>query len=235
VSLYEVNWQAADMEELLADAIPPLLAAAAANLSALLDKLPEDTDPPQQRQQQRLAGQLADMLYALAVLATAANEDAVAAAGAWGRDSTSSTGENAGSSSSSSGGGGGSSSSSSGAVHCRWYQSTAMQQLLDAVAAVGSSWDMTCVSRKVRHTIQAQTCSVMLQSTPVAMQHRYLPPAWHAGPSQQEVKVHNTRHLPSTQPCTDVWCLTQPLLGAAPCATITQHVALNPGLCQVTS
>jgi hypothetical protein len=114
------------MDGMLADEMPPLLSATAANLQGAADTQAPASD--QQQQQQQLVSQLADMLYSLAVLADTSHEDA-------------DTGSDADSSSSSSSGG------SSAAAH--WYQCSSMQQLLDAVATLGNSWDVDSISRKV--------------------------------------------------------------------------------------
>jgi hypothetical protein len=130
VSLYEVDWQAADLQELLACEVPPLLSAAAANLQAVSSTAAATAAPD--AQQQQFVSQLADMLYASAVLANASKVD----------DATTY------SSSSSSSDDGSSSNNSSGSA-C-WYGSQGMHQLLDAVAKHANSWDMQDVSRKVR-------------------------------------------------------------------------------------
>jgi hypothetical protein len=129
VSLYEVDWQAADLQELLAFEVPPLLSAAAANLQAVSSTAAATAAPD--AQQQQFVSQLADMLYASAVLANASKVD----------DATTY------SSSSSSDDGSSSNNSSGGAC---WYGSQGMHQLLDAVAKLANSWDMQDVSRKVR-------------------------------------------------------------------------------------
>lgn len=164
VSLYECNWDGVDADDLLQEQIPPLLLAAADSLvdgagvaSAAEAAAPASegasegqaaatfTEPMLQQleQQGRFVGQLADMLYALAVLACdtaerSARAHAAADAGVDGLpvDSSSSTDGSSGS-------------STGGDAQQHWYQSDGMHQLLEAVAARSTSWDMGCVSRKV--------------------------------------------------------------------------------------
>jgi hypothetical protein len=142
VLLVEVEWAAADLVELLTDTLPPLLSAAATSLeeaAAAADQQQQQHQKQQQQDQQTFVGQLADMLYSLAVLAGSS------------RDASSELlhGSNGSSGGDSAGGSSSSSSSSGDSPQACWYQFDGMQRLLDAVAVTGSNWDMDCVSRKV--------------------------------------------------------------------------------------